>query len=460
MTKENSDLEKLSMLDEKGHRIRINPAEVTGFFRRHRNWTQAVLIVIFLILPWIKIGGHQAILLDIPNRRFAILGLTFWAHDGPLVFFILAILTLGLALATAVLGRVWCGWGCPQTVFIDGVFRRIEALIEGNYIKRRALDKEPISSLKLFKKTLKWTLFSIVGAIISHSFIAYFVGTEPLLKMIQSDPRENWVAFLFTFSIAATITFDFGWFREQFCIIMCPYGRFQSVLMDDRTVNVMYDEKRGEPRKGSVPQGQTQGDCVNCLRCVNVCPTGIDIRNGTQMECIGCTACIDACDEIMIKVKKPKGLISYSSLTKEPINFTRPRTLLYSALIILALIGLTYFVSTRKPITYQVLRGKEAPYTLSQNSTGDGLVINHFRLNIHNQTFEDKDIPIETPPEWKDKGFSLATPESLVKIRAGESKMIHFFVTSPTSLMKGTGRLDTQILIDRQPFGITLLGPL
>lgn len=453
------NLEKLSMLDEHGHRLRLYPAEVSGFFRKHRTWTQIVLCLFFLILPWTKMNGVQSLLIDLPNRRFAIFGLTFFAHDGPLIFFILAILTLGLAFMTAVWGRVWCGWGCPQTVFIDGVFRRIEFWIEGNHLKRRALDQAEFSFEYLFKKIIKWILFLFASSLIAHSFIAYFVGAEELVRMTSGNPKENWLPFLFVTVITLIILFDFGWFREQFCIIVCPYGRFQSVLQDRQSVTVVYDESRGEPRKGSADYATKKGDCVSCSRCIQVCPTGIDIRNGIQMECIACTACIDACDEIMEKVHKPKGLIRYNSLDNTKANAFRPRTLIYLALIFFSVVGLTYKISTREDHEVFILRGKEAPYQKTITADGKELLINHMRLHLSNQTFKEKTLTITEPENWKELGIQLTTPETVITLGPGEFKMIHFFITLPPDLVKGLGQYKTKLNVDTISKEFTLVGP-
>lgn len=326
--------ERLATTDEKGKRVYLYPDDIKqGHYRNLRVKLRAFLVIFFLFLPWIKIQGHQAVLLDIPHRRFAILGLTFWAHDAPIFLFVLGILAFGIFLVTALLGRIWCGWACPQTVFIDGVFRRIERWIEGDSVERRKLDDGPWNENKVFKKILKWFLFLLVSLVITHSFLAYFVGTDELLVMIRRPPLENITSFLVMAASTAVILFDFGWFREQFCVIVCPYGRFQSVLMDDDSWAVMYDEKRGEPRRGRVPEGKSEGDCVNCYRCVQVCPTGIDIRRGLQLECIACTACIDACDEVMDRLGKEQGLIRYDTLTQmsgKKVQWLRARTVIYA----------------------------------------------------------------------------------------------------------------------------------
>ena len=340
--------ERPASMDESGRRVFIFPAPVSGFWRRARNIVEILLIIFFLVLPWIKIGGHQALLLNIGDRQFSIFGLTFWAHDAPLIFFIVAFLAIGLAFITAVWGRIWCGWGCPQTVFIDGVFRRLEYWIIGSHVQQRNLAKAPWGIKKFFKLSVLWSLFLVASLIIAHSFLAYFVGADNLVEMTQHNPYENWTIFLIMGFITAVILFDFGWFREQFCIIMCPYGRFQSVLMDDDSLTVSYDPIRGEPRKGAAAEGQKEGDCIDCYKCVAVCPTGIDIREGLQLECIGCTACIDACDEVMEKIEKPKGLIRYatgSSLKGIQSKFLKPRVAIYTVLLVAVVTALIFSIS-------------------------------------------------------------------------------------------------------------------
>lgn len=457
----NTPPDKLSMLDAKGHKLRIYAAEVSGVFRKHRSWVHAVLMILFLILPWIKIRGYQSVLLDIPGRRFAMFGLTFWAHDVPLVVFILGIGVFSLMLATVLWGRVWCGWACPQTVFIDAVFLRLERWIEGNHLQRRQLDAAKMSFGKIFKKSLKWLVFVLAGAIIAHSFLAYFVGTERLMGMMSSDPRQNPTPFLFVFAIAAVLIFNFGWFREQFCIILCPYGRIQSAMQDRRTINISYDADRGEPRRGSVQDGKS-GDCVNCFKCVQVCPTGIDIRNGIQLECIGCTACIDACNDIMKKVGKPGNLIRYASLSRLPMNFLRARVLVPVLFIFLCVGALAFNVHQRQLIKVFVLRGKETPFTVSQVA-GRDYVTNHFRLHLQNQSFDTVQVEIGGSADWLQKEFVFITPEKSVALNAGEFKMIHFFVQMPVTAFQGMEQISSKIVLkysqQQDEEEIQLVGP-
>lgn len=453
--------DRLTSLNEYGERNFIIPAEVKGSFKFKKNIVHFILLFIFLILPWININGAPAVLFDIPNRKFAFFGITFWAHDGPIIFFILAILTFGLAFVTSIWGRVWCGWACPQTVFIEAVFRRIEILVEGNYIQRRKLNSEEISLTKIFKRSIKWFLFILASTIIAHSFIAYFVGKDALSVMATHPPTENLGIFIFMLTMTLTIAFDFGWFREQFCIIMCPYGRFQSVLMSKNSLAVLYDSIRGEPRKGLKVQDplqeKKQGDCVSCNRCIQVCPTGIDIRNGLQMECITCTACIDACNEIMEKVGKPKDLIKYSNLAGKPLRYISPRNIVYLFFIITSFFGLFYFVANKKDFYFEVLRAKDSPYQLIQTELGD-YVINHYKIHMRNLSSEEITYTIS-----QDKRFEIISAQTSFTVLAMKDREFHFFIKAPRLLIQN-GKLLTQIqftnnkneLITKE---IMLLGP-
>lgn len=434
--------ERPATMDEAGKRVFIFPEQAKGFWRNARTITEIILVIFFLVLPWIKIGGHQALLLNIGERKFSIFGLIFWAHDAPLIFFILAFLSIGLAFITAVWGRIWCGWACPQTVFIDGVFRRLEYWIIGSHIQQRNLARAPWGTKKFFKLSVLWSLFLIVSLIIAHSFLAYFVGADRLVEMTQQNPQQNWTIFLVMAFLAAFFLFDFGWFREQFCIIMCPYGRFQSVLMDEDSLTVSYDTVRGEPRKGTTKAGEMEGDCINCYKCISVCPTGIDIRNGQQLECIGCTACIDACDEVMEKIKKPVGLIRYAtgnSLKGLTTKWFRPRVAIYSLLLIVVTVALVFSVSRREDIVVTVLRGKDTPFQVVKTADDSEEIINHFKMHMKNQTFNDVSLKMVLPEEWKEKDIEIISQNKTIKLEPGKDETVHFFVKFPKGVTGGEG---------------------
>lgn len=442
--------DRLSTTDALGDRVTIYPASVKGFWRNQRNWSQLILLTIFLTLPWIQIGGEQSLLFSIPERRFVFFGLVLYAHDAPLIFFLLAIGVFGLALVTAIWGRIWCGWACPQTVFIDAVFRRIETWIEGNHLQRRQLDQGALSFNKIFRKSIKWSLFLIASSIIAHSFAAYFIGANRLAQMSIHAPSENWVPFTIVLFFTFLVLFDFGWFREQFCIIMCPYGRFQSVLMDNHSLAVLYDEKRGEPRKGSQIKSEINkpaGDCVNCHRCVMVCPTGIDIRRGVQLECINCTACIDACDEIMDKVHKPRGLIRYASLAQldgKKSHLLNWRRSFYLVLILLATSGLTYKLSTRSSLRAEILRVVGAPYRLLEGAE-KGNVMNQFKVHLQNQSQFPISVNFELNPPNPD--IALIEQDKSIVIHPGELTNHYLFIKFNKDITKSLGQKEIVVTI-------------
>lgn len=438
---------KLTSVDDNGDRLNLIPAEVRGFYRKHRTWSQIVLLIIFLAIPWTTINGHQTILLNIPDREFALFGILFKSHDAPLVFFLLATLAIGLAFATSVWGRIWCGWACPQTVFIDSIYRFIELKVEGTYLKRRALRDAPLSVEKISKTGLKWFLFTVVSSLIAHSFMAYFLGAKNLLEMMQHRPGENMTYFITVLFFTGLVLFDFGWFREQFCVIMCPYGRIQSVLLDQKSIAVVYDVKRGEPRRDPAIPKEQQGDCVSCNRCVQVCPTGIDIRNGLQMECITCTACIDACDEIMEKVKKPKGLIRYDTLDGSKFSLMKPRSILYMIGLTVLVSGLVYSIATRQTAHFTVLRGHGLPYSFVKNEANEDILLNQFRVHIQNQGREAARYEMTFPEELKAQGLQAQVAENPVTLNPGDSREWYFFVRFPPAMLKENGQLKTTVHI-------------
>ncbi len=448
-------------LDKTGHRNFIYMADFVGRFKNLKNIVHPFLIVFFLVIPWISIGGKQLVLIDIPNRRFNLFGLSFWAHDGPLIIFLLAGAALTLAFVTAIWGRVWCGWACPQTVFLDSVYRRIERFVEGKARERRKLDSGPWTFEKVRKKFIKWSLYIIVSLIITHSFLAYFVEARNLPEMVTSPPWENPSAFVFIALSNFLVLFNFAWFREQFCLIVCPYGRFQAVLMDQHSLAVSYDTKRGEPRRAKDVPKEQQGDCVNCGRCIEVCPTSIDIRRGIQMECLACTNCIDACDAIMERFNKPKGLIRYTTLTelddgKKPKNL-RPRTVVYAVFITIFAIGLISALAIRKPLRINLIRAIETPYQVVKGPDDKDMVINHYRMKLHNQSDQDIFFRILPSSFDADKGTQIIMAKPEVISPAGESENVDVFVKAPRDIFQlGTAKIKLDFKVIKGAEGLEL----
>lgn len=463
--------ESIYKLPEDGLRINHFPMAAHGFFRKYRTLTEWLLIAIFIFLPWIKINDLPAILINLPDRRFTFFGLSFWGHDTPLLFFILAGFSLGLLFVTSVWGRVWCGWACPQTVIIDGIFRRIETLIEGNHIARKKLHEAPFDKEKTIKEAVKWSLFFFVSLLISHTFFAYFTGAGELISMSLSPPAENLNTFLIVNITTLVILFNFGWFREQLCTVICPYGRLQSVLMDEDSLVVAYDENRGEPRKGRKSDTVETGDCIDCYKCVAVCPTGIDIRHGIQMECIACTSCIDACDEVMQTIKKPKGLIRYESengLKGKKTVFWKMKTYIYFGLTLLSCIGLLLYVLKRPELDITVLRAHENPYQVLDTSKEKTLIANHFTLNLKNQSSQEIEVDIIRTEKMGNAEIEIIAPTFPAIIPPGEAIKDHIFIKFPKSILgkKGQGKLQLQIMAKSKNITqkykkeINLVGPI
>ena len=364
-----------------GSRPFLFPADTHGRYTTARRITAYALIAFYLSLPWIKINGYPAVFLDVAERHFHLFGLTFAAQDMWLLFFVITGLGFSLFFVTALLGRVWCGWACPQTVYLEHIFRRIEVWVEGDAVARRALDAAPWSGHKIAKRTLKHAVYLLVSAILTHGFLAYFVSVPEVWSMVRAAPTEHWSTFVFMMAYTGLTYFIFCWFREQVCIVICPYGRIQSALTDDNTVTIGYDVRRGEPRGKLGTAGA--GDCVACNRCVQVCPTAIDIRQGLQLECVGCTACIDACDDVMTRLQRPRGLIRYDSqnaFAGRPTRWLRPRTLLYGVLLCIGASVATWALSTLRPANFGVTRMIGAPYIIS-----DAEVRNQFLVRIVNK---------------------------------------------------------------------------
>lgn len=325
--------DSIGTINKEGKRAWIFPKKPSGRFYKYRKYVSYILLVFLLSAPFIKVGGNQFLMFNVLERRFNIFGFPFWPQDFYLFVLSMIIGVVFITLFTVAFGRIFCGWICPQTIFMEMVFRRIEYWIEGDRGAQIRLNKQEWNGEKIRKKGFKWFIFFIISFIIANVFLAYLIGSDRLIQYITDGPLAHKSTLVSLLIFTAVFYFVFAWFREQVCIIACPYGRLQGVLLDNKSIVVAYDHKRGEGdsgrkkyRKGEDRTSLGHGDCIDCFQCVHVCPTGIDIRNGTQLECVNCTACIDACDSIMDSVGYPKGLIRYASedniLKKEPFKFT------------------------------------------------------------------------------------------------------------------------------------------
>jgi cytochrome c oxidase accessory protein FixG len=388
-------LESVTTIGEDGSRRFIHPARAKGRFNVRRGLVMLVLIAIYVLLPWIDVNGSPAVFMDVARRQFHFFGFTLVTQDLWLGFFLITGLAFSLFYVTSLFGRIWCGWACPQTVFLE-VARRIEAWIEGEPAARRLLDRSPWTGRKTLLRALKHAAYAVFATMLAHVFLAYFVSLPVLYQMISHAPGENWTSFVLVAVITGALWFNFAWFREQFCIVLCPYGRLQGALIDKHSMVIGYDEQRGEPRGKKGTEGA--GDCVDCRRCVAVCPTGIDIRQGQQIECIGCAACIDVCDEVMQRISRPKGLIRYDSLeglAGRRTRWIRPRTILYTALLLAGMAALAAGLSTLRPAAVSLLRLPGAPYVIER-----GDVRNQFLLRVVNKQHSGESYRVEmlNPP--------------------------------------------------------------
>lgn len=384
----------IATIDQEGKRKFIFPKKPSGKFYKYRKWVSYFLLTVLVANPFVKIDGNQFMLFNIMERKFNIFGFPFWPQDFYL--FVLFMITgiVFVIFFTVIFGRIFCGWICPQTIFLEMVFRRIEYWIEGDRGAQIRLSKQEWNAEKIRKKGLKWTLFLILSFLIANIFLAYIISSDKLFKMVEEGPENHSGTLIALLIFTGVFYFVFVWFREQVCIIACPYGRLQGVLLDNKSINVAYDFVRGEKEVGRAKFNKQEdratsgkGDCIDCKQCVHVCPTGIDIRNGTQLECINCTACIDECDLIMESIHLPKGLIRYASEDeiekKSKFKFTT-RMKGYSAVLLILvgiLIGLLFL---RNEVQTTILR---LPGQLYEHK-GDA-ISNVFTFKIINKTNED-----------------------------------------------------------------------
>lgn len=406
----------IATVDAKGNRIWLYPKKPKGWYTNLRTYFSWILLAVFFGMPFIKVNGDPIMLFDVINRNFIILGIHFGPQDLYLLALAMLTFIVFIALFTVVFGRVFCGWACPQTIFMEMVFRKIEYFIEGDAGAQRRLNKAPWTSSKVFKKTIKHLIFFGIAILITNTFLSYILGVDEVWKIITEPVQEHLTGFLAMLGFSGLFYGVFAWMREQVCVAICPYGRMQGVLLDESSIVVAYDYIRGEPRgrikkakkkaaaanplvaiQSSVEQPveaiQNQmGDCIDCKLCIKVCPTGIDIRNGTQLECVNCTACIDACDEVMEKIDRPIGLIRYDSekgIREGTKNIFTPRVFAYSGVLVALLILQSFLFLGRNDVEVLLLR---APGTLYQEVI-ESHITNVFNYQISNKT--SKIFPVE-----------------------------------------------------------------
>jgi cytochrome c oxidase accessory protein FixG len=415
------DPNRVSTIGERGRRVWIYPTWFRGVWLTRRSLVHAFLVVALLAGPWIDVGGHPAMRFDIPGRRIHFWGLNLFATDGSYLLFVAGFVVFAVFLFTALFGRAWCGWACPQTVFLESLVRPLERLIQGTPSRRRALDAAPWGPAKLARKGLTWAGILVISGAVGTTVVAYFIGREGVIQA-QFDPWSHPFGtgtFLF---ITAVTLFDFVWFREQTCLVVCPYGRFQSVLLDGNSLTVGYDVRRGEPRGKRGTAGA--GDCIDCRRCVQVCPTGIDIRRGSQMECVQCMACIDACDDVMARLHRPQGLVRFTSeraLAGRTQRFLRPRVLAYAVGVTGVLLALLATVTLREPVELRLVRQAGAPFVRMP----DGRIQNSLRIRVANKTDLPRAFSLRAVAP---SGAELVVPTMPFAVEGGQVQTLPFFL--------------------------------
>lgn len=453
----------LPTLNEDGSRRRIRPQLYKGPLHTKRWFVAWGLILLFVGLPFIEWGGKPLVLLDVAARQFTLFGRTFFATDGVLLMFLLLGIFVGIIWLTALVGRAFCGWGCPQTVYMEFLFRPIERLFEGNRNSQLKLDQRGGG----LRRVLKNIVFALVSVLVANVFLSYFVGVKTLGSWILSSPWEQPAGFLVMGTTAALVFFDFAYFREQMCTVICPYARLQAALLDKNSLIIGYDAQRGEPRKKGkpVPGG---GDCIDCNACVVTCPTGIDIRDGLQLECIACGQCVDACNTIMTKINKPKGLIRYTSqasLEGKKAAILRPRVVGYG-IVMCALFALLIFIGgARQSADITILRGIGAPFVMQARG-----VQNQLRLKVENHAQDAGTYWVEVlfrrGADWisaEQAEAQVILPENPLEVAALDRRTTSFFILSAPEAFQ-EGRQDVLIRVTdaekaQREFPFTLLGP-
>lgn len=387
--------DSLGIVEKSGARKWVYPKEPKGRFTNARNVFSGILLLILFGMPFIKVNGHPFMLFDIIHRKFILFGFAFGPQDFYLLGLAMITTIVFIFLFTAVFGRLFCGWVCPQTVFMESVFRKIDYWVEGDHKAQRALNDSPWTGVKLFRKGTKYLIYFVISFLTANMLLAWIIGVDALSVIVTAPVHEHVAGFTAMMLFTGLFYWIFIWFREQACILVCPYGRLQGVLLDQSSIVIAYDNVRGEPRQFLKRNTQRNaGDCIDCKECVVVCPTGIDIRNGTQLECVNCTACIDACDTVMDKIGSPRGLIRYDSVngikTSSRKIFT-PRVIGYSIVQLVLLTLLTVFLLNRSELDVTILRTPGMFYQEQQDSK----VSNLYDMKVVNKTFDTMDVEVK-----------------------------------------------------------------
>lgn len=443
----------LPTLNADGTRNRIRPRLYAGRLYRARRWVAWALMALFVGLPFVRVDGKPAVLLDVLQRQFVLFGKTYLATDGVLLMLLLLSIFVSIVLVTALVGRAWCGWACPQTVYMEFLFRPLERLLEGPREAQLRLDRQGMNG----RRALKNVVYLLLAFALANVFLSYFVGTATLGRWLFDDPRQHAAGFSVVLVTTGLVFFDFAHFREQMCTVVCPYARIQSVLLDTKSLVIGYDIKRGEPRSKGKAKTQGHGDCIDCRACVVTCPTGIDIRQGLQLECIACGQCADACDSIMSRIHKPSGLIRYSSQlsleTGGATRILRPRVVLYGLVVSGLLSALIFMGSSRPNAEVTILRGLGAPFNVSGSD-----VVNQLRLKVQNRADKTRSfgVTLLALPEAK-----VVAAELPLRVAPSEQASANFFVVAPRALLRGSRQVQLRVGDERDseivPY--TLLGP-
>jgi len=451
----------IATIDQDGNRKYVYPKKPSGKLHNYRLIVSWVLLAIFFITPFIKVNGEPLFLFDIINRRFILFGQLFWPQDSYLFAILMLTVMVFIVVFTVSLGRLWCGWACPQTIFMEMLFRKVEYFIDGDANKQRRLVKQGWNFEKIWKRLLKLTIFAFLSFLIANTLFAWVLGTDRLFEIMQEPISENRAAFIGMMVLSGFLMFVYSWFREQVCVMMCPYGRLQSVLLDSNTIVVAYDYIRGEP-KGNYKKGENRkeaekGDCIDCRACVDVCPTAIDIRNGTQLECVNCTACIDACNKTMDRVGQPRGLIRFDS--EKGISLGQKlklnaRLIAYIAVLLALFTFLNVLLFSRSDVEATILR---TPGLLFQQQD-DGQISNLYNIKVVNKRREQ--FPIEIKLMSHQGKIVMAAGDMIVQPAASTEGV--FFVYLDNSDVNGKipielGVYSNDELIDE--IHLTFVGP-